>query len=173
MRNRLQIDIRRKLEVRALLAAGLLDAAVAPADFGRFHAVLVLQDAADPDVGGDLVFRQADGLAFQILRPRDAAVGPDVDAGMAKQARDERRDRDVVVLSARDLQRIARERQLADVEFLVLEGAVERLLGLERRADQLAALDLDAAVEQRARPVVVTAGEADPELQVDLPNGSE
>ena len=114
------------------------------------HAVFVLHHAAHPDHGGDLIFRQADALAAQVLRRLDAGVGADVDAGMAEQPRHEGRDADIGRGAGRDGAHVARERQLRDVEFLVAEGAEENLLGIERQVGDGAALDLDAAVLDRA-----------------------
>src|SRR5207245_8772860 len=107
LRDRLEVYFRRQLERRTLLAAGILDAAAAPAHIAHVHAVLVVQDAADPDVRGDLVFRQAERRDLQVLPPPDAAIGADVDAGVPEQTGNKGGDRDIVILAARDLQRVA------------------------------------------------------------------
>ena len=161
VRDRREVDVGWQLERRALLASCLLDAACAPVDVGGFHAIFVLQDAADPDVGGDLVLGQADGLAFQVSRRFDAAVGAYVDARMPEQARNERGHTDVGVLAARSHQGVAGHRHLGDVELLVLEGTVEGLFRFDRDSGDFAALDRRTAVEDRTGAVVITDGEAD------------
>src|SRR6185312_16677897 len=83
-RDSLEVEAGNGGERRALAAAGLLLAALAPFDVGRLDAVLVLHDAALPDHGGDLIFRHADALALEVLRLGDAAIGADIDAGMAE-----------------------------------------------------------------------------------------
>src|SRR5262249_2886697 len=72
-------------------APGLLLPTVAPMDLVRLDAVFVLHHAAHPDHRGDLIFREADALAAQILRRADACVGADVDAGVAAEPRHGRR----------------------------------------------------------------------------------
>ncbi|TMH66579.1 MAG: hypothetical protein E6H57_13300 [Betaproteobacteria bacterium] len=129
------------------------------------HAVLVVQEAADPDVRGDLVFGQAERLGLQVLRPPDAAIGANVDARVPEQTGNKSGDRDIVILAARDLQRVAGERKLADVELAVLERAMEGFFRLDRGGDHLAALDADAPVEERARAVVIAARQAEGELR--------
>ena len=105
---------------------GILEPAPAPFDVGGLYPVFVLQDAPDPDIGGDLVFRQPDGLALEVPRSCDAAVGADVDAAVPEQPGHECRDRDVMRVAARGGHEVARERDFADVELAELEGAVER-----------------------------------------------
>ncbi len=77
--NRLQVDAVAKLQRRALVAARLLLAAGAPMDIGRLYAVVFLEDAAHPDIGGLLIFRQADELALQIGGIANVTVGSDED----------------------------------------------------------------------------------------------
>ena len=123
------------------------------------HAVFVLHHAAHPDHRGDLIFRQADALAAQVLGLADAGVLADVDAGMAEDARHEGRNADIGRGAGRDRADVARERNLRDVEFLESEGAVENLLRIERQVGHRAALDLDPAVLDRLRAVVIAAGD--------------
>src|SRR2546425_4853282 len=165
LRYRLEVYFRRQLERGALFAAGILDAAAAPVHIAHVHAVLVVQDAADPDVRGDLVFGQAERLAFQVLRAPDAAIGADVDARVPEQTGNIGGDRDIVGFAARDLQRVAGERKLADVELAGLERAMEGFFRLDRGGDHVAGGDAHAPVEQGARAVVVAARQADGELR--------
>ncbi len=166
LRNGLQVDVGRQPDGGALVAAGILQAAPAPFDVGRRDPVFVLQDAPDPDIGGDLIFRQPDRLAAQVLRALDAAVAADVDSAVPEQPRHEGRDRDVVRVAACRGHDVARQRDLADVELAELEGAVERLLRLQRDRRDVAALDRRAAVEQRARAVVVADRQAQSQCHV-------
>ncbi len=124
----------------------LLDAAADPVDVRALDAVIVFEEGARPDIGGELIFRHADFAALEVLRLFDA-VGADIDRGMAKGARDEGRHRDIGAVVQRRLDRVARQRQFADVEFGGAEGAKENLLGHERHKDRIDAVDLDAAVE--------------------------
>ena len=61
---------------------------------------------------------------------------------MAEGARHERRHRDIGTIALRGLDRIARQRQLADIELGGAEGAEEDLLGNERHIDRIDAVDL-------------------------------
>ena len=65
-------------------------------------------------------------------------------------------------LPAYQRQQIAAHRDFGDVEALELEGAMERRLGIERDRGDVAAFNRRAAVEDRARAVVVADGEARP-----------
>src|SRR5438105_4458924 len=79
-----------------LIAPRLLQAATPPFQVGGLDAILLLQHAAHPDVGGHLVLRHADGPALEVGRRLDAAVGADVDAGVAEQPRHKGRHRDIM-----------------------------------------------------------------------------
>src|SRR5262249_6314533 len=141
--------------------ARLLLAAIAPMDLCRLDAIFVLHHAAHPDHGRDLIFGHADALAAQILGLLDARVGADVHARMTEDARDERRNGDVGRGAGRYRAQVARERELRDVELVKLEGAVEGLLRVERQVGDGAAVDLDAAIPDRARAVVIAARDRD------------
>nr|WP_292038977.1 hypothetical protein [Massilia sp. UBA6681] len=133
------------------------DAAAHPGHVGRQDAVVVLQDRAHPDVGGELVLGQADAAAAQVLGALDA-VGAHVDRGVAEGARQEHRHADVGQGAGGGLDGGAGERQLADVEFLGAEGAEEDLFRRERHEDGIDAVDLDGAVDQGAATVVIADG---------------
>ena len=126
-------------------------------DLRRQHAIFVLQHAAHPDYGGDLIFRQTDALALEIGRRADAGIGAHVDAGMPEQARHEGGDADIGRIPRCYRADVARERKLRDVEFLVAEGAKEDLFRIKRQVGDLAAFHLDAAVPDGAGAVVVAA----------------
>src|SRR5690606_24507693 len=79
-------------------AARGVDTATHPGNvFGR-HAVVVVQQGAGPDDGGELVFRHANAAAFEVFRPLDA-VAAYVDGGVAKRPRQERRNAHVGTLA--------------------------------------------------------------------------
>jgi hypothetical protein len=61
--DRPQIESRDRFERRALMPAGLLLTAAAPMDFGRQHAIFVLDQTAHPYHGRDLIFRHANAFA--------------------------------------------------------------------------------------------------------------
>jgi hypothetical protein len=148
----------RQVEADLLDPPRLLVAAAHPGDVGGRDTVLLLQDGARPHVRGQLVFRHADALALEI-RGRADAVGADIDRGMAEGARGKDRHADIGAIALGRLDGEAAERQLADVEIGVAEGAEEDLLGLESHEDRLHAVDPDSAVDQRANPVIVADGD--------------
>jgi hypothetical protein len=160
LRNRLIIDVGRKIDVRALLAAGLLQAATPPFDVAWLDAVLVVQNAAHPHIGRHLVLGKAERLSLEVLRARNSAVGADVDRAMPEQAGHECRDGDVMRFTAGRGQHVAAHGNLADIEFLEFEGAVKGFLRLERDRRDVAAFDRGASIENRARAVVITDGQA-------------
>src|SRR5262249_13569828 len=145
------------LERRALVAACLLLAAAAPMGLRRLPALFVLQHAAHPDHGGDLIFRQTDALAPEIGRRADAGIGAHIDAGMPEQSRHEGRDAHIGRIPRCDRAHIARKRKLRHVEFLVTEGAKEDFFGIKRQGGDLAAFDLAAAAPVGRRGVVIAA----------------
>ncbi len=53
---------------------------------------------------------------------------------------------------------IARQRQLADVEFLMAEGPEEDLLRLEQHEDRLDTVHPNRAVHKGAHPVIIADG---------------
>jgi hypothetical protein len=59
---------RRQLDGDLLRPPGMLDAAADPVHVRRLDAEIVFQDGARPDIRGELIFRQADLLALQVLR---------------------------------------------------------------------------------------------------------
>jgi hypothetical protein len=127
------------------------------------HAIVVLQDRASPDVGGELVFGKADALALQVLGLLDAVLAH-VDRRVAEGSRQEHRHGDVRALAARVLDQVARQRQFGDVEVHASHGPEEHLLGVQEHVDRIHAVDLHAPVEQRTGAVVVAHG--DRELQL-------
>src|ERR1043166_392434 len=94
------------------------------------YAVPVLQHPAHPDDRSDLIFRHAYALAAQVLWGVDAGRGPHVDAGVAENARDERRYPDVGRAAIGDRAQEAGERYFANVELREAECAVEYFFGV-------------------------------------------
>ncbi len=117
----------RQLHRDLLRTPGLLDAAAYPVDVGRLHPEIIFQDGARPDIGGELIFRHADLAALEICRRLDA-VGAHIERGVAERLRHERRNAHVRAFAERRLQRVARQRQFADVEINRAEGTEEDLL---------------------------------------------
>ena len=165
----LEVDASRELERRAFFAARILEAAAAPVHVLGLDAVFVGEHAAYPDVGGDLVFGQAYGLALEVGRRLDAAVGADVDARVAEQARHKGRHADVGVLAAGGHQRVAGHRDFRHVKFVELEGAVKSLLGFYRHGGHFTALYRRAAVKERAATIVVATRHTDTQFVHVLP----
>src|SRR2546428_5011833 len=164
------LELRRQIELELLLATGLLLASDAVFDAGRIDAVLVLQNPANPYWRGHLVFGRGDALADQLLRLLDSTPGGNEDARMAEEPRGKHWDRDECGIFARDRHGIRGKRHLGDVEFAVPQHAEERLLDMLVQIDKLDAFGLDAAVGERARAVVIPAGQGQPQLaQIDSP----
>lgn len=157
--DRLHADVRRQVELQLLVAPRLLLAAGVIAHRIDRHAVLVLQDAADPGRRGHLVLGTADLPADQVLRRADACRSIHIYAAMTKHARREHRDRDKRPLGPRERNRVGRERHLGDVELAVAQHAKEGLLDRQVAADQVDSVGLHAAVEERLGAIVVPAGE--------------
>ena len=158
------VHVGRQVQRDLLDASRLFVAAAHPVDVRRLHAVLVFQHGARPDVGGDLILRHADAPALQVLGPRDAAVGADIDRVVAERARRKHRHADIRTVAVRGLHREAAHRQFADVEIGVTEGTEEDLLRLQQHEHRIDAVDLHAAVDQRAHPVVVADRDGEREL---------
>ena len=96
---------------RSLPAARTLEATVAPADVRGLDAVFVGKNAAYPQRGGHLIFRNADDPAAQILRRANAAVGADVDVAVPEHPRYKSRYAQVVRIAAQARQDV---RELAE-----------------------------------------------------------
>jgi hypothetical protein len=95
-------------------------------------AVLVGQEPAHPDVGGELILRQADPAAPQILGRSDAGVRAHIDGSVAEFLGHEDRDCRVGRFAAAHLQHIGTEGHLGHVELAPEHPAQENLL---RRQD--------------------------------------
>jgi hypothetical protein len=124
------------------------------------HAVVLLQDAADPDVGRELVLGQADRPADEVGRLADPAARTDVDAAVPEHPRREGgygHERRFRLLQAHH---VARQRQFRGVELGVADHAVEDLLHLQADAGQGHSFDTDRAVPQALGPVALRARQA-------------
>ena len=144
---------------RRAVRAGGVDRALHPGDLREIDAVIVLQDAADEDRGGHGVERDADALAFEVLRLGDADLLVDADEGVPEAARGEHRDGDEIALLVGVALDVFGARILRDVELLAARHAVEdraRLLDADEvEIDavrlHLAGVDRLHAVVQRGR----------------------
>ena len=164
-----QPEFRWQVELELLVASRLLLAAGEVLRARRIDAVLVLQDAADPDRCGHLIFRNADFFARKILRLADAAFRRDENARVAEEARGEHRDRDEGGLLPHERNAVRGERHLRRVELAVAQHPEEGLLDEEVLVDEVDALGPHAAVGERARAIVVPAGEGKLELGHRIP----
>jgi hypothetical protein len=124
------------------------------------HPVLVGEDAADPDVRGELVLRQPDPLADEVARLADARGLGHVDAAVPEQPGREDRDGDERRLAGQP-DDVAGQRHLRGVELAEAGHAEERLLHLLGQVGQVDAGGPDAAVPEGLRPVVPFAGQGD------------
>src|SRR6185312_11220733 len=121
----------------------------------RSNAVILLEEDAHPNAGGELIFRQADTPATQIRGCADAAVVADENRPVAEHARGEHRDADIGVVAARGLDGEARQRQLADIELRSTESTEKDLLGLEEHVNRIDSIDRYLPVQERSYPVIV------------------
>src|SRR5262245_44174329 len=97
----------RKFERQLLDAAWLVQAAQVPAQVLRRDRVVVAQEAADPQIGGELPFGGAHAFALQVLGCGDAGVGAYPDARVAELTRGEDWNGDQAVVAARAAQQVA------------------------------------------------------------------
>ena len=152
-----QILRRRELDVLAALDH--------PGALPVRHAVIFLENAAHPDVGGGLEIGAADPFADQVLRRADAGIGVDEDKAVAKAPVQKHRN------GGERLAAVARHEIAADIDLADVE------LGLARHApmalarahagehDELDAVGLDRAVGERAHDLVVAAGDGQLQLR--------
>ena len=94
-RRALDSNLRRQIELDALLALIPALAAAHVAQRSQVHAMDVLQHAADPHGGGHGVFRNPDALVSEVGGLADAGVRVHEDRRVAERARGKHRDRDV------------------------------------------------------------------------------
>src|SRR5437868_3994865 len=116
--------------------------------------MLVLQNDAGPDAGRELIFRQSNALALEILWRLDA-VGADINRIVAESARDERGHAHIGAAALRHLDRKARHGQFADIEIHAAKSAEENFLRRQIHEYWIDAVDLDGSVHQWPHPVVV------------------
>ena len=169
--NRLHAKFGRQRQRDFLRAPRLLFAAGEVRRAGDRHAVFVAQDAANPNRRGHLIFGAADALADQILRLANSAVRVDVDAGMPEHARGKDRDRDERRVFAEERERVRRQRHLRHVELAMPQHAKEGFFHRQVQIVQIDAVDGDAAFEQRARSIVIPAGQRELEFRHGVNRG--
>src|ERR1700687_968713 len=153
----------RQLDRDFFRPAGLFDTATDPMDVRALDAIVVLKEGARPDIGGQLIFQYADFAALEVLRLFDP-VGSHIERRVAKGARDESGHGDIGTVVLRGLDRVARQRQFADIELGGAEGAKEYLLRDERHVDRIDAVDRNAAVDQGTRSIIVAHRDREIEL---------
>jgi hypothetical protein len=86
-----------------------------PVDAVASHAVVIGQEAPNPDAGGLLVVDDADAPAGQVFGTGDL-VGADIDVGMTKGPRQEHRQADIAIAAVVRGGDVAAQRHLGDVE---------------------------------------------------------
>jgi hypothetical protein len=131
----------------------------------RFDAEIMLQHAAHEDDGGRAILRGADALAAQILRRLDADARPHIDAGMAKNLRQRDRQGDERAAAACQKSDIGGERQLGDLELLVLQHARKDLPRPHHLDVEIDAGRSHPAIDQRPGAVIVPAGESQRQIR--------
>ena len=135
-----------------------VDAALEPGHAAEVDIVVVAQDAADPDPGGLPVLLNADPLALEVLRFRNARLRIDENKAVAKQTRREHRQRDEGEIAFAAQREVVRGRHFRHVEGVGLHHAGEdfrrRLYGDVGDVDPLG---LHGACLNGLHPVVRTA----------------
>ena len=126
-----------------------------PADVAGLDAVVVLEERADPERGGDLILDHADGAADQVLRRLDATVRVHVDVPLPECAGREHRQTDEAIIAPRLHDHVRRERQLGRVELCVLGHATEDLADPIDAPVELDACRRDLSRDERMGPVEV------------------
>src|SRR5271169_2696045 len=131
-----------------------------PMHVGRLDAVVVFEDGARPDIGSQLIFRYTDFFFPEVGWLLDA-VGAHIDRGVAEGARHKGRHADIGTIALRGLDREARHRQFAAVEFGMAEGAEEDFLRIERHENWIDAIDLYQPVRKRPGAIIVADGDGE------------
>ena len=122
---------------------------------------MLFQNTAHPDVGRQLVFRNANALALEVLGAVDTAIRADIDRGMPKSAAEEHGHGHIMRVSACDRNRIRGQRELGDIESLVPERTEEHLFRREQHWHGVNAVDLDSPVNDAPCAVIVPHGKGE------------
>jgi hypothetical protein len=130
----------------------------------RVDAVIVLQQAADPDRRRHGVELDADPLALKILRLLDHA-GIDRDEAVPEHARWEHRQGDERTLAGRVAADVFRRRHLRGVELEPAHHAIEQIARMVDRDEvEVDTVGFHLAGIERHHAVVEAAGEGHGEL---------
>ena len=156
----LEPDVGRERHVHFLHLGAL--AALEPPDVLRRHAVLVLEQPANPHRRRHVVLRHPHALAAEVLGLADAGLVADEDRRVAEHLRREDRDGDHRLAAAAPY-RVGRERELARVELEEAAHPIEDLFRAQRQDVQVDALGLHGPGLERAGAVVITDGERERE----------
>jgi hypothetical protein len=151
--------LERRQHGRIAVWLGFLHRPFHPLDGREVDAVIVLQQAADPDGGGHGVELDADALALEVLRRLDHA-GVDRDEAVPEHARGKCRDRHKRAFPCREARHVFRGRHFRGVEFLPRGHAVEQRTRIIHGDE----IEIDAgrphlAGIERGHAVVEAAGE--------------
>src|SRR5260370_19868084 len=128
--------------------------------------MLFLEKEPDPDIGGELVLGYPDALAVQVFRVVDSPVRSHVDRSMPERPRRKNWHGDIGRRARSHLDRIAAERQFADVVIGVPKRAKEDLLRFLQHEDRIYAVDLNIPIDERTHTVIVANGDRQPELVI-------
>ena len=154
------------LEIVGLLERDVLLALDHPGDRLVRHAVMLLQDAAHPEIAGRLEIGAADALADQVLRLADAGIGVDEDEAVAEAAMQEHRQR------GERLALVARHEIGADIELADDRTRCARAMRQCRSREPMPvstiefdAVDLDQPFLERLDDLVVAGGKGQFQLR--------
>src|SRR6202023_1408189 len=98
--NRLQLETRRQTDRGSFRPPRFVEAPVASPDLIRFDPVLAGKSASRRESCRHLIFRQTDELATKVMRRANSPVCTDVEGGVAKQAREKYRQREIFCLAS-------------------------------------------------------------------------
>ena len=151
----LVLNAGRQFELHLLVATGLIDAGLHPFNFAQIDAGGLSQKAPRINAGGLRPFRDADRLAFEILRRRDAAIGAHVNCRMAKHPRRKNRNADKRRIAEGVIGDELAERHFGHVPLAVLDEAEEHFLDRQHEGGERDAIDAHRATHHIADVVVI------------------
>ena len=164
IRNGVDDDARRRLEAGRAAVAFFRRTFHPVFHVLRHDAEFMLQHAARPQRRGLLILRHANPLALEVGGLFDAGFAADQDGGVVKSPRRENRHADEPVVASRRRDQEGRNRHLGRAEFGEAELPPEQFGRMQNGRNEVDAVRLHPAVEDRPGARVV--GDADAELKI-------
>jgi hypothetical protein len=161
-RRQFKLDALLEVRVRCVVAAKIPINVLGP------NAIVLLQEAADPERGSLHELLDADAFALQIRRRADTRVNIDPDVLMAEAPGRIDRDADKAPVSAAVECHEGRKRKFRGVECAVARPPAEGFHRHHRQKVQAYAFDRHRATPQPERTFIKPAGERDWDLHSPL-----